>query len=324
MKSAEGIEPNGPLLAVVVPWVDDPGLERICAAAGPLVESGHLELIISVDGTPGPRQRLILDQCLAQMNPSSPARVVESPVNAGPGAARDAGLAASVARYVNFTDADDLPDLIAMIRVAQEMQRLNLEVVAGGFEVHDGKFITRRHKPSAGESLRAQLVDVAAVWRFVFSADWLSDHECRFESTRYGEDILFLLSVADSKPKFAAWPEILYHYSDVESDSRLSRTPPTSRDVQVLRHRLWTHATGSTSREHRIVSSYWLTRIALRRKDVSVIADPMEQSLAMRLGGLARLAAHTSQAHRQRLRQRKRDASHSTEADPDAGQGEVV
>ncbi len=322
MRRRPGQELDGPILSVVIPWLNDPALERICTTAGPLVSTGEIELIISVDGNQGPRQRDILQRCLEVMDPHFPPRVVESTVNAGPGVARNRGLSVATARYVTFTDADDEPDLEEMIRVARYMSQSDLHVVAGGFEIHDGNEVTRRHTPRVGASLRAELVDLAGVWRFVFATEWLNDHKCEFESIRYGEDILFLLQVAEGRPRYSGWPKVVYRYSDSESNSRLTCSPATSGDIGTVRARLWHHSR-SESREHRALAGYWLTRIATRQRALSVLRDPLKQSPVQRVRGLITLFEEGSRAHLQRRRSRHVDQQqHGGTAPPGGGLAE--
>lgn len=315
MISRHATESDGPILSVVVPWLNDPALERICTVARPLVSSGQIELIICIDGDGGSRQRDLLHRFLEVMGPYSPPRVVESAINAGPGAARNLGLKIATARYVTFTDTDDEPDLEEMIRVALHMKEHDLQVVAGGFEIHDGSQVTRRHRPRIGASFRAELVDLAGVWRFVYSTEWLQDHRCEFESVRYGEDIVFLLQVAEHEPRYAAWPEVVYRYSDSESTSRLTHSQATISDIHTVKAHLWDHSR-SESIEHRALAGYWLTRIATRQRALYVLRDPMELSPVRRLRGLIDLFAAGSRAHRQRRQYRRLDRQDQARAAP--------
>lgn len=324
MDSPQGTESHVPTLAVVVPWAGDPDLERICSAAKSLVATGAVELIISVDGKPDPSQRMILDRCLASMDPSAPARVVKSSINAGPGSARNLGLAAVLARYVTFTDADDIPDLKAMLRTAEEMHRRNLQVVVGGFEVHRGGKVIRRHAPKSDESLTGELVDFAGVWRFLFLTEWLRDRAHSFEATRYGEDILFLLLVADSDPRYGMWPDVLYQYMDAESGSRLTRAPVSPRDMDIVKRRLWDNATGGRSPEIRAVSAYWIMRVALRQRNLLLLFDSREPSIGAQLRSLGRLLVYSTRVHRQRLRMQRDDMAHSSQSEPQKSKGRVA
>ncbi len=319
MVAPQKTKSDRPVLAVIVPWLNDPRLERICTAAAHLVSSGEVELIISVDGDAGHQQRALLDHCLAVMDPHGRARVVESSINAGPGAARNLGLSITTARYVTFADADDIPDLEEMILVAQHMMKRDLQVVAGGFEIYNGSQVNRRHSARAGASLRAELVDLAGVWRFVYSTELLQDHHCEFESVRYGEDILFLLQVAEYEPRYAAWPEVIYRYTDSESSSRLSRSPASTSDLRTVKSHLWEHLR-SESLGHRALSGYWLTRIATRQRALSVLRDPLNQSPLQRVQGLITLFAESSRAHGQRRRSRRLDRQERTNTLPRGGE----
>lgn len=324
MDSPQGNESHDPTLAVVVPWVGDPNLERICSAARALVSTGAVELIISVDGKPDPTRRMILDRCLASMDPSAPARVIESSTNAGPGSARNLGLAAVLARYVTFTDADDIPDLTGMLRTAEDMRRRNLQVVVGGFEVHRGSRVIRRHTPKSDESLTGELVDFAGVWRFLFLTEWLRERACTFEATRYGEDILFLLQVADSCPKYGVWPDVLYQYMDAESGSRLTRAPVSPRDLDIVKRRLWDNVTGGRTPEIRAVSAYWIMRVALRQRNLLLLCDSREPSIGAQLRSLGRLVVYSTRAHRQRLWMQRDDAARSNQSDPEKSKGRIA
>ena len=121
--------------------------------------------------------------------------------NAGPGAARNAGLQAATGQYLQFVDADDHIPPGSTARLVEAMQGKDLAV--GHFVIVSGDF--RRSRGLIKQRLevnRRQFLDLVILWpgSYYYSALWnklysraiVMQQNLRFcESIIWGEDCLF-------------------------------------------------------------------------------------------------------------------------------------
>jgi hypothetical protein len=290
---------SSPTLAVVVPWRCDPRLQDLCHSAGHFVASGRIELVLALDG---PREQCdvaILERCLDLLPAYPETRVVEAVPGQGPGTARNRGFEATCAPYVTFCDSDDEPNFEELLRAAEHMRRTGNQVLVGAYEIATESEVLRRHVPSARASFVAELTDLAGVWRFVFECAYLRAGRYEFPALRYGEDISFLIQVAEGGPQFCSWPSLLYSYRDSSSFGRLTGRRPSVREIHRLRAILW-QLVRSDAPGIRQLAGYWLLRIAFRQKAWAMLADPQVPSGLGRTWGICLLMAGSVRAHLRR------------------------
>lgn len=229
------------------------------------VREYNLELILVRDGAG--EDTSWIHKLVTRTTQAKRLRVVELEEQSGPGAARNAGLDAANGTAVYFMDADDVVDVEVVCHSAQELIENSNDVASFAFGVCStvpASSIKKIYQPGK-KSMIQMLVRHAAVWRFVFDRHFLLQSELRFPDTSYGEDLMFLLNVTQTKPRVLSVPRIGYwHVMRLNSSSSASST--TSDQCCELAEQLASFlAKNDTDAELAAVGFLWLTRIARRR-----------------------------------------------------------
>ena len=204
--------------------------------------------------------------------------------NLGPGEARNRGLKISRGLFVSFLDVDDAFDPAVFLRAAEATMRAELPCGAVSYVVvPQGTTFPGMHvfpvEPDAevvkdSASIKRvdtyrELLDYAAVWRFVFRREFLNNLHLTFPQTRYGEDLLFLLKVAAFSGETLVYAEIGYiHYLSEGASARsatLSERVALSRALMdVLVEARISRLPAGTVRELDALILAWQVRIISR------------------------------------------------------------
>lgn len=300
---------SAPLLTVVIPWRGDPRIDGLCQHASHSRARDSFRILIVVDGRQTRSFETQLSACISKVAAVVATTVVENRQGGGPGAARNEGLRHVRTPYVHFADSDDVPDFDELVRAARFMQAHETQILVGGYKVLRGRQVIRVHLPVPRSRLDEELVEVAGIWRFVFETAFLRDSQVEFPTTAYGEDAVFLVELHDRHPRLSVWPDAVYTYRDHSSLGRLTKSRPTTEDVDLVATRLWRLANGSDSRT-RDLARYWLARVALHQRDLSLLTGSVPGTWRPLLSSSGWSLLHSSvRLHRARRRLRRRDES---------------
>ena len=160
-------------------------------------------------------------------------RVIDLPVNRGPGGARNAALEEAKGEYIGFMDSDDTVD------PAMYEKLYRAATADGGYDIADGgvqddnaqgvirHFISpglTGPLDAAGKNLL--LSDVGYLWSRIYRRGLLNDPPVRFREGVVSEDLDFLSEVIARAASVTAVDDVLYRYHDIPESA-------SKRDAEV-------------------------------------------------------------------------------------------
>ena len=182
----------------------------------------NLEIIIIDDGS---TDKTYL-KCLAEADRDKRIAVF-SKNNGGPASARNLALRKATGDYVYFFDMDDYIKPNAIERLVEVMEKADADLVACGFEMFDGKKITRTIIKEDGyrrtcEEARADYGDQlkmfesrgiqGAPWYKLYKMSIIRDNGIEFPPIRYGEDDVFIAEYISHADSFILTGDVLCRY----------------------------------------------------------------------------------------------------------------
>jgi glycosyltransferase involved in cell wall biosynthesis len=250
-----------PTLSVIVPVKSLPpdlhDQELLWSSGSSRSTNQSIESLVIVDGEADASAGLVI----AAAEGIGVTRVVTLGCSVGPGGARNVGLDRALGDFVCFLDADDLADRDDLLAACALASGTNADLVALGFEEVDGISGARRTSiPGCNATFSDLLVKRVGVWRFLFRRSFLVQWGIRFPQLRYGEDLLFLLTLMESEPKLATLDSVAYtHRLHREGLSGLDRS---SAELKHVLARLLELSKSGYSSDVRTVALTWATRVA--------------------------------------------------------------
>ena len=221
---------RGPLVSIIVPVYNMEGMLSKALDSALSQTLREVEVVCVDDGsTDG---SLALMRAYAERDTRV---VVLSQANAGPGAARNAGMRAARGEWLFFLDPDDaIASEGALEVLVGAARRSGASVVGGNISQHDDAgrpwgTDTRRLFPREGWLRFSQVEDCYGYWRYIFHRETLLEGGCFFPDYRRGQDPVFMTRVMDVVDDFYVVPDVVYAYT--KGVGHVSWTPAKTRDA---------------------------------------------------------------------------------------------
>ena len=148
-------------------------------------------------------------------------RFLETPVNSGPGVARNVGIEAAAGEYLAFVDCDDWVEVNYCESLYKAADRRNADLAFCNLRqenVRDGSSVELTNPEVSGgdfsdKKKRFFLVNFVSYFTtFLYRKAFLDQESLRFPDTRSSEDSSFLASCVLSAARIASVEKPLYHY----------------------------------------------------------------------------------------------------------------
>ncbi len=147
-------------------------------------------------------------------------RILQNPVNSGPGTSRNAGIEAANGEYLSFVDADDYPAPDFLELLYKKAKEDDLDLVKGSCVRVKENGETVAYTPVLNEMMRKGLQKGEPLalhfsdefWSTLYKRETVMERGARFGSTLRGEDRTFLLQLLRRPVRFDFEDGAAYYY----------------------------------------------------------------------------------------------------------------
>ena len=159
-------------------------------------------------------------------------RMLATPYNMGPGAARNVGIGAAQGEYIGFVDSDDVvtPDFCEQLYNAAKLHDADMAYCQA--QLVQGGVVSPMNNPviESGEFVGAKRSSclthyVTMMWTFLYRRSLLLSYRIEFPDTRSAEDSYFLTCALLAAQRMACVDKPLYRYLVHEESLSEVRTP---------------------------------------------------------------------------------------------------
>ena len=159
-------------------------------------------------------------------------RILSTPHNMGPGAARNIGIEAAQGEYIGFVDSDDLvaPDYCLQLYTAAKTHDADL-AYCQALLVKDTEVKSLNNPVIESGEFRGKKRSLfltrytTMMWTFLYKRELIIQYGISFPSTRSAEDSYFLTSTLLAARRIACVDKPMYHYLVHEESLSESRNP---------------------------------------------------------------------------------------------------
>ncbi len=138
--------------------------------------------------------------------------------NAGPSAARNAGLDAATGKYIYFPDADDLLNPKSIQQLYNKAEKEEADLVIARYDIFNSISKTKVTNINHLTSLQEiEKYNQDILWTFslcnkLFKRDVIEKNHLRFPPVSYSEDGVFVMRFVYLTDKIVGLPKVVYHY----------------------------------------------------------------------------------------------------------------
>lgn len=225
-----------PKISLIIPVYNVASYIEACLASLVAQTMDDIEVLLVDDH--GKDDSMEIAQQFIDAHPSAKTfRLLATPHNMGPGAARNVGIEAAQGEYIGFVDSDDVvaPDYCEQLYTAATAHDADLSYCQA--ELVQGSNVSSMNNPviEGGEFMGAKRSFflthyVTMMWTFLYRRSQLEEYGIRFPDTRSAEDSYFLTCSLLATKRIACVDKPLYKYLVHEESLSESRNPKRYAD----------------------------------------------------------------------------------------------
>lgn len=198
-------------------------------------------------------------------------RLLDNPVNLGPGGSRNRGIRAARGDYVFFHDDDDVQPVGALQRLHEVASRNNSDIVRGAFRIErriHGEAVSTTKYPGGFREHVVEATTFAQTPQLLETTEghWACLYDRSFvetilypETLTMGEDSLFLVKAIATAGTISIIPDVVYVYQDSASSIMNTYTFKKYLQEEEWRKKAWgvLDSVGATERANYFLYDYW-------------------------------------------------------------------
>lgn len=280
-------------LSVIIPFRNTEGFESLFSAT---IDQWLSEDLLSIEliliGDDPPESSLWVEEKVAQLELTHQVRLLTLGERVGIGAARNAGLSLATGTAVYFMDADDAVDTEVVCRSTHQAltSKSDLSTFAFAIRSHESAGVQQKVYRPGTKTISQLIARHAAVWRFVFVRDYLLREDLMFPNTSYGEDLMFLVDVAQSDPVIEHSDEVGYWHHMRPDSSSATSISTVSQHTELAKNVSLALREESLAPSLAAGLSLWHFRVARRRRRLIRQSVPSSPLAVVRQAGLFKVA----------------------------------